>query len=110
MLTVRISARAEGDIERILRFLRKRSTVGAVNWLAAFRSMLELLPEQVTMHPLADENAEHLETIRNALFRTRHGRTYRAIYILRGCEIFVTHVRGPGQRRVAREDFYRKSR
>lgn len=109
MFVVRISARAERDITKILKFLRKRSAIGSANWIAAFRSMMEMLPEQVSMHPSADEDSDHTETIRNAFFKTRYGRTYRAIYILRGGEVFITHVRGPGQNRVAPENFYGKS-
>jgi hypothetical protein len=31
------------------------------------------------------------------MFKTRHGRTYRLLYVVRGDLIYLLHVRGPGQ-------------
>jgi len=35
--------------------------------------------------------------VREVLFKTRRGLVYRALYTIRGDEVFVLHVRGPGQ-------------
>jgi hypothetical protein len=32
------------------------------------------------------------------IFKTRRGRAYRALFLIRGDVVFVLHVRGPGQR------------
>lgn len=57
--------------------------------------------EQLTTTPencsLAPENDDHEEEIRHILFKTRRGKTYRAIFIIRTDTVFVLHIRGPGQ-------------
>ncbi len=104
---VEISARALRDYERIIQFLLKRSRQGAAAWADAFDEAVSTLPDRFEQHPLAPEDANHDETIRNVLFRTRHGRTYRAIYLLRGDAAFVLHIRQPGQSVVEPDRFYR---
>ena len=101
---VELSARAERDFQSIVDYLAKRSTSGATSWIDAFEAMTLALPASAETHPLAPENDDHVETIRNALFKTRRGRTYRAVYIIRAGRVFITHIRGPGQNRI--DDFY----
>ncbi|TWT92313.1 Plasmid stabilization system protein [Botrimarina colliarenosi] len=100
MFEVELSARAERDFDSIVRYLLKRSPTGAARWIDAFEAMLSALPNSAEANALAPENADHLDTIRNAFFKTRSGRTYRALYIIRGGRLFITHIRGPGQDRV----------
>jgi hypothetical protein len=37
-------------------------------------------------------------------FKTRHGRTYRILFLLADQEVRVLRVRGPGQRPVSKRD------
>lgn len=43
--------------------------------------------------------------IRQLLFRTRKGRTYRALFDIQGKTVRVLRIRGPGQQLLAPEDF-----
>ena len=35
--------------------------------------------------------------VRQALFKTRRGRVYRALFLLEGSDVYLLRVRGPGQ-------------
>ena len=50
------------------------------------------------------EDEDHEEEIRHILFKTRRGKTYRAIFIIRTDTVFVLHVRGPGQDLIAPDE------
>jgi len=106
---VEVSRRAEDDARRIARWIAKRSPQGARSWYDAFAAMIDSLAASAEQHPRAPEDGDHAETIRNAFFRTRRGRTYRAIYVFRADTVFVTHVRGPRQRPVQPDRFYPRS-
>ena len=41
------------------------------------------------------------------LFKTRQGRTYRALFVIRGVSVHILCVRGPGERPVQPEDIER---
>lgn len=43
------------------------------------------------------EDDDHEVEIRQMFFRTRQGNNYRALYTVRGADVFVLHLRGPGQ-------------
>jgi len=45
--------------------------------------------------------------IRQVTFKTRRGRMYRLLFEIRGAEIIVLHVRGPGQRLLGKDDIRR---
>jgi len=47
------------------------------------------------------------EPIRHVFFRTRAGRTYRALFLLVGDEVRVLRVRGPGQPPVGPDELPR---
>lgn len=103
---VEVSARAERDADAIVSYLKKRSQAGAARWVEAFGDTIGSLASSAEQHPLAPEDADHAESIRNAFFKTPRGRTYRAIYILRGGVVFITHVRGPGQDQISPTEFF----
>jgi hypothetical protein len=46
---------------------------------------------------LAPENEFVAREIRHIVFRTRHGRPYRALFTIVGNEVRILRVRGPGQ-------------
>lgn len=94
---VRTLRAAERDLRKILLRIDERSKSGALSWANAFRNALLRLESEADRLPLAVEN-DHVDfEVREILFKTRRGLVYRAIYAIRESEVFVLHVRGPGQ-------------
>ncbi len=40
------------------------------------------------------------ESIRNVLFKTRRGRTYQMLFVIRGAAVHVVSIRGAGQQPI----------
>jgi plasmid stabilization system protein ParE len=94
---VHLTDNAKGDIRAILRWLESRSPAGAEAWYRKWLDALETLRERADSLGLAPESDDHPTPIRQILFKTRRGRFYRALFAVRELEVFVLHVRGPGQ-------------
>lgn|SRR5579863_1045561 len=94
---VAVTAGADEDIRGILRWIADRSQTGAANWFRAWQSVLQSLRDRADHFGVAPESQFHPEPIRQALFKTRRGRPYRALFIIRDANALVLHVRGPGQ-------------
>lgn len=94
---VRTLRRAAHDYERILAYIAGQSRAGAVAWAGAFDAALARLED-------AAEN-EHVDfEVREILFKTRRGLAYRALFTIRGADVLLMHVRGPGQDFVAADE------
>jgi plasmid stabilization system protein ParE len=89
--------RADDDVRHITRWIAKRSPNGALSWLNAYEQLLARLAEQADSYNAAIEAPDFTVPLKQALFRTRQGRTYRAIFTVVGNEVRVLRVRGPGQ-------------
>ena len=94
---VELSFRAEKDLDDILAWIASRSPQGARMWLARWKEVCRLLSERPETCLLAPENSDHEEDIRQIVFKTRSGRKYRALFVIRGNRVFITNLRGPGQ-------------
>ena len=94
---VELSFRAERDLDRILGWIAERSPQGARNWLQRWKEVRRFLSERPESCRLAPESEDHEEEIRHIVFKTRQGRKYRALFVIRGNCVFVTNLRGPGQ-------------
>lgn len=81
---VRALRRAEADVRHITRWIAQRSTQGAFSWLDAYEHLLMRLAESAESFPVAMEDAECHVPLKQALFRTRQGRTYRAVFTIVG--------------------------
>jgi plasmid stabilization system protein ParE len=92
---VRTTDTALDDVRGILRWIAERSPSGAEAWYRRWREVLTDLQKRADVYGLAPENEDHPELIRHILFKTRRGRTYRALFVVRD---LILHVRGPGQR------------
>lgn len=92
-----ITPSAKRNAQQILRYLEKRSRRGARAWYSAFQQMTVAVEASPASFPLAPENDRHEEEIRNAIFKTRKGLPYRALFLLRENQVYIVHVRGPGQ-------------
>ncbi|QEG35913.1 type II toxin-antitoxin system RelE/ParE family toxin [Bythopirellula goksoeyrii] len=101
---VNLTLRAETDVSEILQYIRERSPQGAATWADRFDQVLAELTESANRKPLAPENGDHEEEIRHVVFKTRVGKKYRAIFLIREDLVLVTHVRGPGQDLVPRQE------
>jgi plasmid stabilization system protein ParE len=95
---VRVLARALLDLDDIVGFIAERSPEGAARLVASFEAALARLESNPFVAPIASESEELGEEVRHILFRTRAGRTYRALFIIVGDEVRVLRIRGPGQR------------
>lgn len=96
--SVTIARRAKSDLQKIGDWLHERSPAGARSWLAVARATIAGLEESPRRHSLAPENEFSSHEIRNALFKTRRGHIYRAVFYIEDETVLVTHIRSPRQR------------
>ena len=94
---VRILPRAEFDVQQIYNWIGERSPEGAHRWWLAFEEAIAGIKQQPSGFALALEAQWIDREIRQLLFKTAHGRYYRAIYVIVGNEVRILRVRGPGQ-------------
>lgn len=94
---VRLTDAAKSDVRSILSWIEERSPAGAEAWFHSWLDALKTLGERGDSLGTAPEREDHEEPIRQLLFKTRKGRRYRALFVVRETEVFVLHVRGPGQ-------------
>ena len=88
--------RARQDLYRILSWLRGQSPQGAARLHHAFTIQLSKLSRNPDQFPIAYEGELLNLPIRQFLFKTRRGRTYRALFRIKDQTIEVLHVRAPG--------------
>ena len=96
-LRLRILPRAEADAQHIFDFIRERSPQGAIAWWTAFEDAAHRAIADATRFTLAPENESTDFELRQVLFKTRRGRTYRFIFTVVEDELRILRVRGPGQ-------------
>ena len=85
------------DQVQIVSWIKSRSPKGANTWVNALERNLEQLSESPDSNPRAVE-ADDLEIdLRQRLFKTRRGNTYRLLFIMRDTTVYVLAIRGTGQ-------------
>ena len=89
--------RAQADVRSIAHWLAERSPQGARAWLRAYDDMLQRLEQLASSYGPAHESDDCELDVRQALFKTRRGRVYRALFVIEGQEVYLLRVRGPGQ-------------
>ncbi len=89
--------RADDDVRHIARWMAQRSLQGANSWLDAYEQLLARLAENADSCSVATEDPECNVPLKDALFHTAHGRTYRAVFTIAGDEVRILRIRGPGQ-------------
>jgi plasmid stabilization system protein ParE len=95
---VTVLRRADADAVQIVNWIGKRSPQGAEAWVDAYEQMLARLEERADSCGRAYEDDEFELPLRETLFRTRHGATYRAVFTVAGDQVRILRIRGPGQR------------
>ena len=93
---VRELRKAKADKRRIFDWLHEHSRPGAIAGLAAYDEMIERLEANANTFSEAYENTDLNMDVKEALFKTRRGRVYRASFLIESGEVFVLRVRGPG--------------
>ena len=101
---VRLTARAERDVDRILAWLAGRSPQGAATWYRRWQDVIDHLGLHAVSCPTAPENDDHEDEIRHVIFKTRRGRKYRVLFVVRDDLALIVHVRGPGQDLIATDE------
>lgn len=101
-------AKAEAQVEFIVRYLSARSPQGALAWCERWEQILDELRKNPLRFGLAPESAEHQAEVRQVHFKTRHGRRYRALFTVVGRGIYIIEVRGPSQNLVRRGKMRRR--
>ncbi len=102
---VKVLARARNDLDGIVAFVAERSPEGAARLLARLEDATARLEVDPFVAPIASESEEVGEEVRNIIFRTKVGRTYRALFVVVGDEVRVLWVRGSGQPPLKSTDF-----
>ena len=101
---VSVTQRARHEFLSLFYWIASRSPDGAARWADAFHDAVERLATNPDGYGVAPESRRHPETIRQFFFKTRRGRTYRALFVIRDEQVFVLHVRGPRQRIMRRDE------
>ena len=95
--SVRILARARQDVQQIYDWIGARSVDGAEQWLERFEQVTETLRVNPFLCPIAPESERLQVEVRHILFRTRNGRTFRAIFTVTEDQVRILRIRGAGQ-------------
>jgi plasmid stabilization system protein ParE len=95
--TVRIMPRAVADRRDIFDYISRRSVQGADAWELAYEAVLDRLEMNPLQFGLAPEDGQFNFELRQCLFRTRRGNTYRGVFRIDEETVTILRLRGPGQ-------------
>lgn len=101
---LKILPRAQEDVAVIYSWLHARSPLGAARWIQAFEVATSRIAESPLEFALAPEAVILNQSVRQVLFKTPKGRTYRAAFLIADDVISVLRVRGPGQPPLASDE------
>jgi len=94
---VSLSQEAQSDFEHCYGYIAQRSAQGSQAWVDEFYRVLKSLEENASSFGIAPESGRYQEDVRQLVFKTRKGNPYRALFVVRGEEVQVLHIRGKGQ-------------
>lgn len=94
---IRMLPRAKSDFRGIYAYIEERSPEGAIRWRAAFEEGLRRVSNNPQGLGFAPENEQTHYELRQLLFKTPHGLTYRAVDTMLDEEVIILRIRGPGQ-------------
>ena len=101
---VRILPVAAADRESIFRYILDRSPQGALAWETAYENALRKLRENPLLYGLASESNGLEIDLRQLLFSTRSGHTYRIVFRIDSDTVTIYRLRGPGQAPLGSSD------
>ncbi len=96
-LQVKFSQRAKRDIHEILAWIKSRSSKAATTWLAALEKSISHLSEFAPSSATAPEADDLGIDLKQWMFKTRRGNSYRLLFIIRVETVHILAVRGMGQ-------------
>jgi plasmid stabilization system protein ParE len=105
--TLSILEHAEDDYSRMYQYILKRSPAGATRWEESLEQGLARLLENPLSFGFAPENDKLDIELRQLLFGTKQGLTYRAIFTIEANIIYILRFRGPGQRPLKAKELKR---
>jgi plasmid stabilization system protein ParE len=94
---VRLLWRAQRDLDHIVTWLYQRSPRGAEAWHDAWKDTFRILQDSADRYGIAPESEGQPIEIRQIAFRTCNGRDYRALYTIQDKDVYIMHIRAPGQ-------------
>lgn len=96
-LQVEFSQRAKRDVSEIQAWIKSRSPKGAATWLAALEKGISYLSEFAVSSAAAPEANDPGIDLKQRMFKTRRGNSYRLLFIIRAETVHILAVRGMGQ-------------
>lgn len=96
-LPIRVMPRARADFRHLHAYIAQRSPQGAERWRQAFETAADFVAQRPEVGGLAPEHELSGHELRQKLFKTRSGLTYRFVYTVDKGEVLVLRIRGPGQ-------------
>jgi plasmid stabilization system protein ParE len=102
--TPQIVERARADVDNIFNWLVNRSVQGAISWYLAFYRAVDRIGSAPESHAKAAESHQLGRPLKQALFKTRRGRTYRIVFEVHADGVIILRVRGPGQAPLRNRD------
>ncbi len=101
---VRLAAKAEADVDRVLRwFHEQQAAIAGGRWFARFMGTIDTLETHPERCGVADESEELGVEIRELLFGKRHG-VYRILFQIDGKTVQILRVWHGARDRVSTED------
>jgi plasmid stabilization system protein ParE len=98
---VLIQPPARADIEAAYLYIREADTTAADRWLGRMEEAVRSLRQLPARCAVAPESREFEDEIRQLLVG-RGGSTYRVLFVIRGREVRVLHVRHGARRPIRR--------
>ena len=101
---VRLTAKAEADVDRVLRwFQEQQASAAGGRWFARLMAKIDTLETHPERCGLADESDELGVEIRELLFGKRHG-VYRILFKIEERTVQILRVWHGARERVSPED------
>ena len=100
-----VMPKAAAELDGIIAWVASRSPQGAARLWASFENGLRSLEVNPLSCSIAPESDLIGREVRQLFFKTRKGRTYRALFDIRGDQVRVLRVRGPGQKLLDPDEF-----
>jgi plasmid stabilization system protein ParE len=98
---------ALADLDEAYRWIAERSPENAVRWFNRFLEVLQTLKNSPARCGVAPESAQIGQEIRQLLYGRRDG-VYRALFVIRGREVHVLHIRHGARDTMTSEEFFRR--
>jgi plasmid stabilization system protein ParE len=100
-----IQPQAIADLDEAYRWIAERSPENAARWFNRFLERLQTLKRFPDRCDVAPESKEIGQVIRQLLYGRRGG-VYRAMFVVRGQEVHVLHIRHAARHTMTPEEFW----